>query len=94
MRITVNGREYKVRLKAAAWPYMRLLSSAFTDPDVPSDRLEEAEQKVLKLCVAGEVHEDDADELLIKILAQFARIVGQEFRSFRPEVPDLGRGGG
>jgi hypothetical protein len=91
MIISVNGREYRVRLKAAAWPYLRTLSNAFTDVKIPDEELEMAEEKVLKLCVAGEIHEDDVDELLIKILAHFAKVVGSEFKSFRSEIPNLGR---
>jgi hypothetical protein len=94
MLINVNGREYRVRLRAAAWPYLRTLSNAFTDAKIPDEELEAAEEKVLRLCVAGEVHEDDVDELLIKVLAHFAKVVGSEFKSFRPEVPDIGRQGG
>jgi len=91
MIINVNGRQYRVRLKAAAWPYLKTLSNAFTDSKIPDEELERAEEKVLKLCVVGEINEDDADELLLKILSQFARLVGSEFKSFRSELPDLGR---
>ena len=62
MIVTVNGREYRVRLRAAAWPHLRLLSSAFTDEVVDEEKLKTAEEKVLKYCVEGDVHPDDADE--------------------------------
>jgi len=94
MIVTVNGRDYRVRLRAAAWPHLRILSSSFTDANISEDQLAQAEEKVLKLCVVGEVHEEDADELLMKILSCFARLVSQEFRSFRPQIPNLtGEGG-
>jgi len=91
MIVNVNGREYQVRLRAAAWPHLRLLSSAFTDETVDEEKLKLAEEKVLKLCVEGDVHADDADELLLKILAHFARVVGSEFGSFRSTLPRAAR---
>jgi len=91
MIISVNGRDYRVRLRAAAWPHLRLLSNAFTDEAVDEEKLKIAEEKVLKLCVEGDVHPDDADELVLKILAQFARIVGSEFGTFRPTLSAAGR---
>ena len=87
MKVVVNGREYKVRLRAAAWPYLKTLSSVFTDVKVAEEELAEAEEKILKLCVVGEVHEDDADELVMKILSHFTRLISTEFR-FRPEISD------
>jgi hypothetical protein len=94
MRIEVNGRSYRVRLPARAWPHLKLLSSAFTETGVSEDELARAEERVLALCVEGEVDPDDVDILLVKILSYFAQLMGSEFRSFRPELPPHGRGGG
>jgi hypothetical protein len=94
VRIEVNGRSYRVRLPARAWPHLKLLSSAFTEAGAGEDELARAEERVLALCVEGEVDPDDADVLLVKILAYFAQVMGSEFRSFRPELPAHGRGGG
>jgi hypothetical protein len=84
MKISVNDRTYEVQLKAAAWPQLMKLSRVFAGEPVSEQELEEAEKAVFRICVVGEVREEDREQLLVKILAAFTRMMAEEFRSFRP----------
>ena len=84
MQILVNDRAYEVRLKAAAWPYLMKLSRVFAGEPVTEQELEEAEQAVFRICVIGEIREEDREQLLVKILSAFTRLMAEEFKTFRP----------
>ena len=84
MRVAVNGREYEVRLRAAAWPHLMRLSKVFANEPVAEQELEEAERAVLRICVVGEVREEDREQLLVRILSAFTKMMAEEFRNFRP----------
>jgi hypothetical protein len=84
MRIVVNDRSYEIHLKAAAWPHLMKLSRVFAGEPVGEQELEEAERAVFRICVVGEVREEDREQLLVKILSAFTKMMAEEFRSFRP----------
>jgi hypothetical protein len=84
MRVAVNGREYEVQLRAAAWPHLMKLSRVFAGEPVSEQELEEAESAVFRICVVGEVREEDREQLLVKVLSAFTRMMAEEFRTFRP----------
>ena len=84
MRITINDREYEVRLRAAAWPHLMKLSRVFAGEPVSEQELEEAERAVFHICVVGEVRDEDREQLLVRILSAFSRMMAEEFRNFRP----------
>jgi hypothetical protein len=84
MRITVNEREYEIHLRAAAWPHLMKLSRIFAGEPVSEQELEDAERAVFRICVVGEVREEDREQLLVKILSAFTRMMAEEFRNFRP----------
>jgi hypothetical protein len=82
MRVIVNDREYEVRLRAAAWPYLMKLSRVFAGEPVAEQELEEAERAVLRICVIGEVREEDREQLLVRILSAFTKMMAEEFGTF------------
>jgi hypothetical protein len=84
MRIVVNGREYEVRLRAAAWPHLMKLSRLFAGEPVSEQELDEVEKAVFRICVVDEVREEDREHLLVKILSAFTGMMAEEFRNFRP----------
>jgi hypothetical protein len=84
MRITVNGRDYEVRLRAAAWPHLMRLSRVFAGEPIAEQELEEAERAVFRICVVGEVREEDREQLLVRILSAFTKMMAEEFGNFRP----------
>jgi hypothetical protein len=84
MQIVVNDRAYEVRLKAAAWPHLMKLSRVFAGESVAEQELEEAERAVFRICVVGEIREEDREQLLVKILSLFTKMMADEFRTFRP----------
>jgi hypothetical protein len=60
------------------------LSRVFAGEPVGEQELEEAERAVFRICVVGEVREEDREQLLVKILSAFTKMMAEEFRSFRP----------
>jgi hypothetical protein len=82
--IRVNGREYSIRLRAKAWPYLQLLARALTDAPPSEERLELAERKVLELCV-DPYPEGDEDVVLAKVMALYAALMREAASTFREE---------
>ncbi|MEM0451107.1 MAG: hypothetical protein QXO17_06025 [Nitrososphaerota archaeon] len=82
--IRVNGREYTVRLRARAWPYLQLLARGLTDSPPSEDRLELAERRVLELCV-DPYPEGCEDVVLAKVMALYAALMREAASTFREE---------
>jgi len=82
--VRVNGREYTVKLRARAWPYLQVLARALTDAPPAEDRLELAERKVLELCVEP-YPEGDEDVVLAKVMALYAALMREAASTFREE---------
>ncbi len=82
--ISVNGREYSVKLRARAWPYLQTLARALTDAPPAEERIEHAERKVLELCVEP-FPEGDEDAVLAKVMALYAALMKEAASTFREE---------
>ena len=94
MKVKVGETEYKIRIRAAAYYYLQMISVSIANPPTNPEEISKAEEEVFKLCVEPEPKEEDKDILLAHILQRYGEILRTLSESFRPTIPPSPRQSG
>jgi hypothetical protein len=84
MKLKLDEHEYVIKIRAAAYPHLQTLSTAFTATPPAKEELIRAEEEVILTCVDPAPCDDHYDVVLAAILQRYTEIMRSLSKNFRP----------